>query len=149
MKTCIFIADFTFLSIFYSTFITPNTITCIRSNFLWRDICMEKHFKKMIPKSIVLPSLVMTISYKNTKKKSISTVLIENESDIDRARKIFENKYISHNKDSINRIELDMYQYKSPFVGIDGVDFNDNEELDDLFFTFKIEYNELKNGCQE
>ena len=53
---------------------------------------MEKHFKKMIPKSIVLPSLVMTISYKNTKKKSISTVLIENESDIDRARKIFENK---------------------------------------------------------
>lgn len=110
---------------------------------------MEKHFKKMIPKSIVLPSLVMTISYKNTKKKSISTVLIENESDIDKARKIFENKYISHNKDSINRIELDMYQYKSPFVGIDGVDFNDNEELDDLFFTFKIEYNELKNGCQE
>ena len=110
---------------------------------------MEKYFKKMIPKSIVLPSLVMTISYKNTKKKSISTVLIENESDIYRARKIFENKYISHNKDSINRISLDMHQYKSPFVGIDGVDFNDSEELDDLFFTFKIEYNELKNGCQE
>lgn len=110
---------------------------------------MEKHFKKMIPKSIVLPSLVMTISYKNTKKKSICTVLIENESDIDRARKIFENKYISHNKDSINKIGLDMYQYNSPFVGIDEVDFNDNEELDDLFFTFKIEYDELKNGCQE
>lgn len=102
-------------------------------------------FRRMRPKSIVLPSLIMTISYKNTKKKTTSTVLIQDESDLDKARKVFEEKYNSHNKDSIERIALDLCQYRSPFVGVDGVDFNDKEELDDLFFTFKIEYQEILN----
>lgn len=110
---------------------------------------MEKHFKKMIPVSLVLPSLVMTISYKNTKKKSISSVLLKTESDIDKARKIFENKYMKHNKESIKCIDLDMHQYRSLLVGISGIDFSDNQELDDMFFTFKIEYDEFKNNLQE
>lgn len=106
-------------------------------------------FRRMRPKSIVLPSLIMTISYKNTKKKSTSSVLIYGESDLDKARKIFEEKYNLHNKDSIDRISLDLCQYRSPYMGIDGVDFNDKEELDDLFFGFKIEYQELINPMDD
>lgn len=110
---------------------------------------MDNRFRRMRPKSIVLPSLVMTISYKNTKKKSVSSVLIKAKSDIDKARKTFTENFSNHDKESIDKIALDLCQYNSPFMGIDSVDFNDEEELNDLFFTFKIEYDEMINGPQE
>lgn len=110
---------------------------------------MEKYYKKIIPKSIILPSLVMTISYKNTKKKSISKILLKDESDIDKAREIFENKYKNHNSESISDITLSLNQLGAPLVENGSVLFDDKEELDNIFFVFKIEYDEFKNGYQE
>ena len=106
-------------------------------------------FKRICPKSIVLPSLITTIYYKNTRKRSTSSVLIENESDLDKARKVFEEKYAIHDKESIDKISLDMCQYRSAFVGIEGIDFDDKEELDDIFFTFKVEYEDLLNPVDD
>ena len=110
---------------------------------------MDKYFTKIIPKSVILPSVVMKISFRNTKKKSIIRVLVEQESDIDKARKKFQDKYKNHNADSIEDITLSLDQRRGPLIENGSVDFNDEEELDNIFFVFKMEYNEFKNGYQE
>ena len=111
---------------------------------------MEKYFKRMAPKSKILPSVIMKISYKNTKKKSVYKVLVQQESDIDKAKNIFKDKYKLHDIDTIEDISLSLDKNGAPLVGNGGVDFKDEEELDNIFFVFKIQYKDrIVNIIQE